>query len=271
MPLKIMVGARTWLYLLTILSCFFRVIADEQNTDITIVADEWRPMHFLDENGLPKGALYELAEHAFTKAGISYNIVEQPFARALKTVKQHKNVVMLSVGRHANRESQYRWLTPIYTDTYMAVALKQRRDIVIETPQDLTKYTLGVVRGYPLAVLSPELKSQLSVVEVTSTQQMWNLLKTGRVDYVFSTKNLALFEAEYAGVDPNSVKGVFQFKEKNLIRVYAITGKDTPQPTAERLQKALTNAVDSEYYDALMARWQINAISLAQELRFFGE
>lgn len=271
MPFKFLVGAWKWLYLTILIGCSQFVVAQDTNTDITIVADEWRPMHFLDESGRPKGALYELAKFAFDNAGISYNIVEQPFARALKTAKQQKNVVMLSVGRHANREQQYRWLTPIYTDSYMAVTLKTRDDVQIETPEDLTKYTLGVVRGYPLAVLSKALKSRLKVVEVTSTQQMWDLLRTGRVDYVFSTKNLASFEAEYAGLAPSQIRGAFEFENESLIRVYAITSKNTSSETAQKIRQALTQVIDSEYYDALMARWQINAISLAQELHYFEE
>ncbi|HRE17016.1 MAG TPA: hypothetical protein PLW86_08090, partial [Rhodocyclaceae bacterium] len=60
-----------------------------------------------------KGIVGDIALEAMKRSGIPSRLIVEPSNRAMQTVKQHDNLLIIPLARLKDREADYTWIAPI--------------------------------------------------------------------------------------------------------------------------------------------------------------
>ena len=89
----------------------------------------------------------DILREVLKQADVDYHIQFLPWPRALLNVKQEPNTLIYTISRTPERESQYEWIGPFAKHQGFFYKLASRKDIRVETLQDVRRYRVATVRG----------------------------------------------------------------------------------------------------------------------------
>mgnify|MGYP003676850717 CR=1 FL=1 len=114
---------------------------------IQVVTESWYPYNYLDKNGDLVGKSTEKVKEILSATGVEYSIKVYPWTRAFKLATTRANVLIYSILRTPNREKLFYWFCPISSlEPHKIYKLTNRMDIVVNSQQDIKKYTISVTR-----------------------------------------------------------------------------------------------------------------------------
>jgi len=141
----------------------------------------WEPYYGED---LPRqGFFTALVRAAFKREGHPIKVEFMPWARAMLEVKQGDRDVLLGAYYTKKRAETYYASEPIYTDEVGIVARKALGIHHFDSLHDLSKYTIGVGRGYSV---NKEFDSADYLHKEPEKSQVLNVRKlyAGRIDMI---------------------------------------------------------------------------------------
>ncbi|MDT9000871.1 transporter substrate-binding domain-containing protein [Paucibacter sp. APW11] len=95
-----------------------------EDAGLRLVSADFPPL--LSASDKQGGPLGELLQKLGEQAGFNLKPEFYPFARALLLARNGPGVLMAPVGRTPDRETQYRWLLPLYTQRYHLLSRHDR-------------------------------------------------------------------------------------------------------------------------------------------------
>ena len=115
--------------------------------NLAIVTENYPPFNFSSDGGktvtgLSTDIVMELARRANIKITVSI----YPWSRALKMAENDENTCVISTIRSKERETKYKWIGPIASDTLTFFAAADS-DISIKSIDDAKGYTVGTYFG----------------------------------------------------------------------------------------------------------------------------
>lgn len=113
---------------------------------LELVTEEFAPYSYAD-HGKVSGYTTELLEAALAHAKIDYSVHIYPWARAFQMARTQPNVLIYSIVRTPQRETQFQWIAPIAPRSVYLYKLKSRHDIRVRSVEDLRHYRIGANRG----------------------------------------------------------------------------------------------------------------------------
>jgi polar amino acid transport system substrate-binding protein len=210
-------------------------------TPLTVVTEEFAPYSYV-ERGEVSGYSTEVVRAALGRAGIDYQIQIYPWARALQMATARPNVLIYSIVRTPQRETQFNWIATIAPRNVYLYKLAARQDIQLHALADLKPYRIAANRG---DVVEEQLH-QLGLTADLSAKDVFSLQKllAGRVDLIVATElsmnNLCL----RANVSCALLERSMQMPEISGYYVAASLG--TPAATVQRLRQAFAQLHNSE-------------------------
>ena len=197
------------------------------------------PYSFVDEKGNNSGIAMDLLAAILKKLDSKTTINQVEFdvsSRSSKMAKTTKNTAYLPYTRKASREKEYKWVSPLIE--YKAVLIaKKSRHIKINSPKDLSEYSIGVKINSITHKYLKSLGQEDSKIFTTPINQ-YNIEKLihDRVDMV-SCPDLAGFDLiKSLGANRNDYEVVYVFESNS----YGIAfNKDTSDEIITKVQKTL--------------------------------
>lgn len=185
------VGAVTALLFIYCFSCPFFVYADETLTaaDITYYSENYPPANYF-ENEKFIGVSIDTLRLMWKVLGVAeQNVMVVPWARAYVNTLQHKNTMLFSMSRTANREKLFHWVGPIYTAKHV---LLSRTDFKhnIKKVEDAFRYPVAAIRNdiSEIALLNSGFP-QHNIAYLNDLNQAMQLLENGRLDLIIISEN----------------------------------------------------------------------------------
>ncbi|WDE04309.1 transporter substrate-binding domain-containing protein [Thalassomonas viridans] len=125
----------------------FISVAAYAGEPLEVVTEDWPPYSYLLPDGSVGGIATDKVRSLLDKAGIEYRINLYPWVRAYKMALTQKNVMIYSIYRTREREDKFQWLCPLLpTHSMYVYALSERKDINIDTLEDLKQYIIGITK-----------------------------------------------------------------------------------------------------------------------------
>lgn len=225
-----------WLLILlvTFLTLPNLVLAD----GFTIVTNDLPPLKYV-ENGKLAGVAGDLLAILMERTDQhidSDHVDVMPFSKAFETVKTRPGTILPCVARTPQRESDLKWVGPIYQTRFGFIAEKSR-SIRIETLDDAKKLTLSTVKDSAPDKLSlqrgfsPEnMRREATAVEAI------RLLDQQEVDLFAFPQSPAYHVMLREGIDPKKYEMVFEFQ---VVELYIGFNNNTDDVLIEQFQTTL--------------------------------
>jgi len=134
--------------LILITFIFITTLSALQDYKLNISTGELPPYAYLKNNEL-SGLSVDIVNELKKRVGYKYKIRNKPWARVIKESHEPDSMTF-PLARVTYREKYYKWIGPIYTDSFVFVVKKENyRDI--KDINALKDMSVGVNRGAPTA------------------------------------------------------------------------------------------------------------------------
>ncbi len=209
--------------------------------DLIFMTENFPPYCFADNgqlHGIGVDLMVLMLENLGSKKTVK-DITLLPWARAYATVLNTENTVLFTMSRTDTREDLFKWVGPVGSAT-IAIIARKNRNITIDSIDDITNYSIGVISqdiGEQLLLetgLNPD-----NIIIFSGTNKIDTLIRMmelGRFDIIaFAQRvfNWVILERSYS---PDDFKSIYLLDEAES---YFAFHKDTPDSLIQDFQEAL--------------------------------
>lgn len=222
--------------------------------DYKMLTELYPPYNFV-LNGKLSGVSIDILEEVLKDMGSKKNtesIEVNPWSRAYNEVQKKENIMIFSTTRIPEREELFKWVGPII-HTNVALFAKKKSKIIINSPQDIEKYKVGVViDDVADLVIRGLIKDQSKILSSREVKYITLQLQSDRVNLIgFETKGL-MWEITELGLNPEDYEQVFVLKESDL---YFTFSKQTPNSLTNKMQISLDNIKKTDKYQEIINKY----------------
>ena len=248
--------------ILCILNLFLLAITiypeEQEFPHFKLITEELKPFNFC-QNGEASGISIEILNLIFEMSGSSQKANHAeflPWARGYFTAQKEPLNILFVTARTAERENEFKWVGPIFTDRTEAFALKKRK-IKINSPNDFSNYIISSYIGDSQEELISNLGIKIdSLDRLTSSEARFKKLYSGRSDIVFTSRITFLDYLHSQKIDPNIFESIYELESIDICYAFS---KDTPDWVIEKFQSALNelhkNGTIAKLFDNYGLSW----------------
>ena len=146
------------------------------------------PPFSTERSGAEPGALFEMVAELGRRTGMPTAIEFVPWKRAVFLTSSRGRSAIFPLTRSPERESQYRWLAPLYRENFVFVSLKRGAFDVLHPERDRQK-RIGILRG-SLMIKFLHDQGYPNIVEASSIEEGVRFLRRGIVDALCSDRDI---------------------------------------------------------------------------------
>ncbi|MFZ6769371.1 substrate-binding periplasmic protein [Undibacterium sp. Di26W] len=212
------------------------VLAGEK---IIVVTEEYPPYNYTEQGKL-RGYSVQLAETLLTRAHFDYQMQAYPWARAYQMAQTQPNVLIFSIVRQPERESQFQWIGTIAKREAYLYKLASRTDIRVKTIEDVKRYKVGVNKADITEDILKQHGFEVGRNIDISPQDKSNISKLllGRVDFIIGTELSIAYLCRQAGISPDKLERSILLADHG--DYYLAMSRQTPATIVNTLRAELT-------------------------------
>lgn len=241
-------------------------LADEQYDfadDLTWVTEEYPPFNVMN-NGTASGLMVDLVIAITRKAGNQIpreSIRFLSWSEAYRTALNEPGIAIFSIAQTPEREDLFSWVGPVVSSD-IALYSSRSRNITINTPDELSHYTIGTVADdVTIDYLVNAGVDKASIVTASDPDTLITYLDNGTID-LFAYGDIA---ADYHIRNATGKPGYFKVSGKiGTVPVYIGFSRGTPailvekfRSAFEELRKTPENGGMSEF-DQILSSWLLD-------------
>lgn len=198
------------------------------------VLTEKTPITFRSRDNLADGQATELVQELIGQTGFDYNLYFVPWKRAYRRAESEADVIIYPLARTSVREDKFHWIGQITPVHYYLFKLRERRDISVNSLDEINRYKVGVVNFHAHHVYLSSHGID-NVEQVNSNRQNFHKLLRKRVELFASSSAGLLTLCEKEKVDCNKFEPVIKLEgiSKGL---YIAASLDTDKNVLEQLK-----------------------------------
>ncbi|MFT7685690.1 MAG: polar amino acid transport system substrate-binding protein [Candidatus Azotimanducaceae bacterium] len=221
---------------------------------ILVLTEQLYPMNYTEngsDDGIILGFATQLVIEILEEAKLEYEINMVPWARAIHSIDNNKNVIVYTMTRSPERQKKYHWIGDIWIGK---INLYGHRDKLKNWPLSLAqirKLKVGTSRG---SVSRDYLMQNgfRDIVTIKSMDSYMRLLDRGRIDlFPFLDFSVGM-AAKRQGFDKRNLISVLSLTAIPLNLAIAAS-KSTDIKTVKLLQSSYTKIRQSSRYKTIMA------------------
>ncbi|MDT8992356.1 ABC transporter substrate-binding protein [Curvibacter sp. APW13] len=207
-----------------------------QAVDLRAYTGDWAPYNF-EEGGKVTGIATDVFLTACKQAKLTCSTEMLPWARSYKIATTEPGTLIYTTARKPSREQEFVWVGPLLPRTTW-VYVRNDPAIVTKAPSDISKLTIGIVRGEAsetdlLAAGLPE--SGLS--RQPTNADVIRLLRLGVIDGMVDTEIGMLWNLKTNDFAPNFMRQAYKLTDEGAY--YYALNLNTPPETVKKLQAAV--------------------------------
>ncbi|ESP90630.1 substrate-binding periplasmic protein [Pseudoalteromonas luteoviolacea] len=243
-------------YLMMILFYFSLPCAPSSGEKITLYTEEFPPYNFSQQNEI-KGINTEVVMEACRVSGIDCELVLLPWARAMKNTKLNKNSGLFSTSRTPAREDKFKWVGPLVYSVTCFYKLKENKDLIIHSTDDLKHFTIGLMRLdiYQLVFDDLQLKEGIHYLTFAEKHQEMELFKKGKLDLIIGSSVTLGAQLKKAGLTFSDVEPVFVLEHRSLKGNYLAMNKNIDDVIVKKLQRSIDYLKQNLHVDTIVEQY----------------
>ena len=157
-----------------------------ENNEVTIGIENWPPVIFMGENGVPKGLAGEIINKIITKADIRANFVTGSWQELFEQFKKGEIDVLPDAYLFEDRKEFGRFTTPYFLVRELFY-VKESND-KLKSNADLTNATIAISEGYTTIDKVSDLYPAINIVKTKDLAESVELVLSGKVDALLDAK-----------------------------------------------------------------------------------
>ena len=209
---------------------------------------EYPPYSYKDPQGNPKGHNIEVLEELSKITSLSFSYRLTRWDKALNLLKEGKTDIITGIVYSEERERNYDFSYPIYTDHY---AIFTRKEIEFERLEDLANNRIALLEGdislekfiKPMGLLS-------DYTYVKSLPEAISKIEYGTADYVIAPYSLGMKTIKENNYSRVRVKG-----PEILPSIYCFAVKEGNTDLLARLNRGITELRKTGKLDEINRKW----------------
>lgn len=154
---------------------------------LRIVSTHLPPL-VVENGGKRPGALQELVIELCRRVGQAPALEFLPWKRAILVVGISPRTAIFPLTRTPERESQFRWLAPLFEENYVFLARRGQR-FDVRQPEQMKRQRITLIRGAAHITLLRELGYD-TIVEARSIDEVHRFLVHGMADAAFGEREI---------------------------------------------------------------------------------
>ena len=217
---------------------------------LLILTEEDPLFSHIRSDGKLVGYAVEVVQEIQVRVGSNDPIKIQPWARIIKLIKNNPNVVVFTMSRTIERDSQFQWVGPLFNNKWILVGMKDSKLKIKNLDDARLLKGIGVVRDYAWDVwLTKEGFTNLERVNLTELNV--RKLEKNRIQAaVFSEATYLTVIAEAA--DPTMFEILYPLQ---TIQLYIVHSKGTDPKIVYEWQKAFLAMKADGTLKRMMSMW----------------
>jgi len=230
---------------------------------IKIVTLDFPPYSYL-ENGKPTGMATEVLMAILRDVGMTSEIRQYPWKRACCIADTERNVLIYTISRTPQREKRFHFIGEVGPRNNYFFKLAERKDIEVDSLEDLKKYNIGVVRGYATEKSLMDLGLEPCLQRTLSDINSLRMLFTGRVDLCSVDEMVAKYQirlfnqtAQKTGrelLDFSRLEKVYEHPDMSRGR-YLAFGPNTSPELVRKFQDSFQRMVREGALEVIRAKY----------------
>tara|TARA_R110002153_G_scaffold190217_4_gene343017 strand:+ start:22729 stop:23481 length:753 start_codon:yes stop_codon:yes gene_type:complete len=237
--------------------CFFThsasYSASANSAPLHVYIAEYPPFQILDEEKGHTGFSVELFKEIVKLTQIEVEYIAVPWVRAQSIVAEQANSVLFSMAKTPERDKLYTWVDTIYLVNEGVFALRDRKDITINSLEDVHKYSIALPRGdVSITTLNIFPNNTDDVVIVEHQEQCIKMLNLSRVDLNYNNDVGFFVAAKMLGFSPDQFKQVFITRQTEL---GIAANKNTNPESLNKIRQAMLTLKENGVYERLQQTW----------------
>mgnify|MGYP001815855257 FL=1 len=216
---------------------------------LQIYTEDSPPANFLDHGKL-NGLSVDIVREILHRLKLPDNIQVVPWARGYTLALTQPNVALFSTTRLPQREKLFKWVGPLYSQTWGFYA---RRDSAIKISSLAQAKSLPRIGTYYKDAKEQYLlaKGFLNLVSTKRNRNNIRHIMDGSIDLWVSSDFNMPYLAKPAGISPDQLKLIFAFKK---VQNYIAFSTQSPSSLVNLWQQTLDELKQDGTYDRLRAR-----------------
>lgn len=195
------------------------------------------------------GALHAVVLELVQRLKLAPDIAFVPWRRAIFLATKMSATAIFPLTRIAARESQYRWLAPLYEENYVFLALRGGR-FDVHRPQAMKSARITILRGGAQGKILRELGYR-RIVEASSIDEVHRFLVGGMADASFGERAIVRSSLQAREAVPD-----FHFSETVLSTTAWLAGSlDFSEADAARFQRAMAEMVADGSHKRILRKY----------------
>jgi len=196
----------------------------KQKAVLKILTEDSPPGNYL-HNGKPAGLSVEVVREIINRLSLPDNIQVVPWARGYNLALTQPNVALFSTTRLPQRERLFKWVGPLYTQTWGFYG-KKGSNLKIDSLDDAKKVLR--IGTYYRDAKEQFLKAKGFTNLVSANKNISNIkhVVDGKLDLWVSSDFNMHYLAQQAGVKPDQLELVFAFRTVNNYIAFSIQTSD---------------------------------------------
>ncbi len=223
-----------------------------QSIDDFKIMTEQYPPHNFQVDGELKGISADILALMLNKLGSKLSredIKVLPWARGYHETLNHPNTCLFSTTRTEDRENLFKWVGPI-SPTKVALIAKKNRDIQIDSIDDLSKYTIGVITDDIAEQTLINMRVDRMILDdVSRTVMNIKKLNSERRGYA---EEVAMWELKSNGFNPSEYETVYVLQANEL---YFAFNMETPDKLINHLQQVLDEIKETGEHQKIIDKY----------------
>ena len=222
-----------------------------KSVPLSLVTEDWAPLSFVQKSNLT-GFSVEIVREILRRQGKDdmTPIAIKQWHVAYDMALKGPNVMLFTTARTEDRDSLFKWVGPLLTQTYCLIGLK-KSNMRITCLDDARGLRVGAYKDD----VGEELlrKDGFTNVRVSDSDPVnLDLLKKGEIDLWVSSSLAFVSLAIETGHDPSELETVCKLKE---IDFYLTFSPDVPDEVVYWWQSGLDELKKDGYYHKLAEKW----------------
>ena len=198
---------------------------------LTLTTEELPPFNFV-KDGNVVGQSTDVMREVLKRTGIPGGISVYPWKQAYQMAQEGKDTCVYSTSRTEARESLFKWVGPLATNTWTLYAKASNPLPIIRSLDDAKKYSVGTYQSDAKAVFLKEnnFKTDDSAM---NDEQVIRKLDDGKIDLWLASSGISRRIARSAKI---GIKPVFVVREINM---FAACNLAVPDQDIARMNDAV--------------------------------
>lgn len=219
------------------------------------VVTEMLPPYQIQNNTQLDGFSVEVVRLLLQEIELDLSIEVMPWPRAFKIASTQPNVIIFSIARSPERESQFHWIGHLHTERYAFFKLDSNTSVATNNLATLNSYSIAIARDTIVEDYAKKL--ELSNLELTTDiKQMLLMLKSQRVDVVFDAEAAVRYYAQNLAGESDKIVKLYELDNLSS-ELYVAVNKNSSPALVEGLRMAFQKLAEGEKLKTIRQKWRL--------------